>query len=169
LPLVLTAADQLVTYSLYSDSSDGNGELRAMSFDDPGTYRTLITSLPAAGQGRNHCSTVTANYVVCRTATAAHHGQIRLIPLDGSPQVKTTKGCPAFLYQGIVHGSAAWQGCGHRLTFLSPDGKVQVSSHKVGGDMVAALGKLAVATFSGHEIKLVSSATSKPKTLVSVS
>ncbi|HEX3706835.1 MAG TPA: hypothetical protein VHV76_09410 [Mycobacteriales bacterium] len=166
-PLVFTGADQLVTYSLYTDDSDGNGELRAMSFDDPGTYRTLIATAPHADNDGYRCPSVTAKYVVCRTGTAKGKGEIRLIPLDGSPQVKTTKGCPEWFSPAVMHHSAAWQGCGDKLTVLSPDGKVHVSAHKYGEFMVSAFGKLAVPTLSGGKIELVSSANGTPKTLVS--
>jgi hypothetical protein len=93
-------------------------------------------------------------------------GRVRLIPVDGSPQVKTTKGCPTRFAPWVMNHSAVWSGCGGRFTVLSPDGTVHVSTHRYGAWMASAYGELAVATRSGHKIALVTSANGTSKVLV---
>jgi hypothetical protein len=149
------------------NDEDGNGEITFMAWSDPGVFHTLLK----AGDTENFCGGVSSTVAVCQL----NSGAAAIFPLDGStPTIKKTN-C---VREPIAYRSAAvWTspvsstGCPKgRLGELTSKGTVSYSAQIFSGDaVVAALGRIVVASAGQRDLLTLTSARATPKLLLHAS
>ena len=146
--------------------TDGNGHIRFIAFAAPGRVRSLATINRGASVATLGCPSFTSTSVAC-LAFDEETTTLLGLRLSGTRVVRTAPRCVGT--PAALHTAIAWVGCKNRLTVLGSNRKVHASAAAFGRVRpVSAYGKVVLQSRSGTKLQTMTSAASKPRTVVTV-